>query len=200
MDVPMELVRILITDMGDQQVIFLREKGGERTFPILIGTNEAAAIDRRLKHLPTARPMTHDLLAHVIEAMGGEVEKIVIDDLREHTFIAKIHIRQGTQVLVIDSRPSDAVALGVGYNTPIFVAEHVLDEILKEPSTLSDKVQLLRDRMEMLIERMGDLQEKLADEDFVAQASPSLLADLRRQLEEMRREYDQIDRVLKKLD
>src|ERR1035437_3990805 len=134
MDVLMELSRILITEMGDQQVIFLREKGGERTFPILIGTGEALAIDRRLKQIPTPRPMTHDLLANVIEAMGGTLEKIVIGDLHEHTFIATLFIRRDGEVIEVDSRPSDAIALGVAFETPIYVAQHVLEEILREPS------------------------------------------------------------------
>ena len=67
MNIPMELSRIMITDLGDQQVIFLKEKEGERSFPIMIGTNEARAIDRRLKGQTTPRPMTHDLLAGIIE-------------------------------------------------------------------------------------------------------------------------------------
>ena len=133
MDVPMELSRIVITELGDQQVIFLKEKGGERSFPILIGINEALAIDRRLKGLPTPRPMTHDLLASVIEALGGTVEKIVVNDLVEHTFYATLYIRQDNRLLEIDSRPSDAIALGSAMGTPIYVAEHVLDSVLKSP-------------------------------------------------------------------
>ncbi|MFW6066418.1 MAG: bifunctional nuclease family protein, partial [Planctomycetota bacterium] len=82
MDVPMELSRVLITELGDQQVIFLKEKGGERSFPIVIGIAEALAIDRRLKGVPMPRPMTHDLMANVIESLGGTVERVVIHDLQ----------------------------------------------------------------------------------------------------------------------
>ena len=129
MDVPMELARILITELGDQQVIFLREKNGDRSFPIMIGINEALAIDRRLKGQETPRPMTHDLLASVIEALGGRVERIVINDIRNHTFIATLCIRRGTELIAIDSRPSDAIALGIAGNVPIFVADHVMEEV-----------------------------------------------------------------------
>jgi bifunctional DNase/RNase len=199
MDVLMELSRILITEMGDQQVIFLREKGGERTFPILIGTGEALAIDRRLKQIPTPRPMTHDLLANVIEAMGGSLEKIVIGDLHEHTFIATLFIRCAGEVIEVDSRPSDAIALGVAFETPIYVAQHVLEEILREPSSPAEKLDMLRQRLEMLGERIAEMSEQLEDKEFLAQAPASVVQEHRRQLQEMKLEFEQIDRVLKKL-
>jgi uncharacterized protein len=126
MSVQMELNKIIISEMQDSQIIVLKEVGGERNFPIVIGSGEAYAIDRRLKGLPTQRPMTHDLLANVIEEMGGTIERIEINDLTDHTFYAVIHIRQNGQVVEIDSRPSDAIALGVATSVPIYVAEHVL--------------------------------------------------------------------------
>lgn len=127
MSVQMELHKIIISEMQDSQVIVLKEVDGERQFPILIGSNEALAIDRRLKGFATPRPMTHDLLASVIEQMGGQIEKIEINDLADRTFFAKIHIRRDGQVLQIDSRPSDAIALGIATTVPIFVADHVLN-------------------------------------------------------------------------
>ena len=78
---------------------------------------------------PSPRRMTHDLLASVIEKLGGAIEKIEINNLQDHTFFAVIHIKQDGQVLKIDSRPSDAIALGIATTVPIFVAEHVLDEV-----------------------------------------------------------------------
>jgi bifunctional DNase/RNase len=132
MSVQMELSKIIISDMLEQQVIWLREVDGERTFPIMIGTHEAAAIDRRLKGIPTARPLTHDLLASVIERMGGSISRIEINNLQDHTFFARIHIRQNGSTWEIDSRPSDAIALGIATTVPIFVAEHVLEEVCKD--------------------------------------------------------------------
>src|SRR5947209_3145007 len=129
MSVQMELHKIIISEMQDQQIIVLKEVDGERKFPIVIGSNEAMAIDRRLKSIPTPRPMTHDLLANTIESMGGSIEKIEINDLQDHTFFAKIHIRQGNKDLEVDSRPSDAIALGIASVVPIYVAEHVLAEV-----------------------------------------------------------------------
>ena len=86
MSVQMELHKIIINEMLDQQIIQLKEVDGDRKFSIMIGNNEASAIDRRLKGQPMPRPMTHDLLANIIEAMGGVMEKIEINDLQEHTF------------------------------------------------------------------------------------------------------------------
>jgi bifunctional DNase/RNase len=128
MSVPMELTRIIISEMQDHQIIVLKEVSGERSFPILIGSPEAHAIDRRLKGIPTPRPLTHDLLAKVIESMGGVLEAIEINNLQESTFFARLHIRQDGKLIKIDSRPSDAIALGIASSAPILVAEHVLEE------------------------------------------------------------------------
>ncbi|HEY0007152.1 MAG TPA: bifunctional nuclease family protein [Tepidisphaeraceae bacterium] len=128
MAVAMELARIIISEMQDRQVIVLKEIDGERSFPIVIGSGEAYAIDRRLKGIPSPRPLTHDLLASVIESLGGRLESIEINNLQEHTFFARLHIRQDTQLITVDSRPSDAIALGVATNVPIMVAEQVLED------------------------------------------------------------------------
>jgi len=199
MDVRMELSRILITELGDEQVIFLKEKDGPRTFPILIGINEALAIDRRIKGVTPPRPMTHDLLAGVIRAMGGVLEKIVIRDLKEHTFFAALHIRTDGKVVEIDSRPSDAIALGAAMDTPIYVASRVLDEVLKAPSSKEDRLQILRDRAEVLRERIDELSQRLDDPDFVAHAPDELVQQARTQLDQMQTERSAIERVLKKL-
>lgn len=128
MAIQMELSRILISETQDYQLIELREVDGERKFPIVIGIYEAAAIERRLKSLPVKRPQTHELLSGVIEALGGKLEKILIHDLRDHTFYAKLVIHHDSRVVEVDARPSDAIALGVAGRVPIFVEEHVLEE------------------------------------------------------------------------
>ncbi len=195
----MELSKILITELGEQQVIFLKETNGTRNFPILIGINEAMAIDRRLKGRSTPRPLTHELLANVIETMGGRVEKIVISDIRDHVFIAELYIKgRDGEIFQIDCRPSDAIALGSAFETPIFVAEHVLETVTKDPSA-KDRIKILRDRMEFLAESIADLTARLTDEEYVATIPDDGQQEMRRQLEEMQSEYDAIDRVLKKL-
>lgn len=128
----MELSRILIREITDAQFIELCEVGGERTFPIVVGRPEAYAIDRRLKGIDPPRPQTHELLADVIENLGGSLQKILIDDLTDGTFYAKLFVQQGDTEHVIDSRPSDAIALGVALQVPIYVDERVLDEVEKD--------------------------------------------------------------------
>ncbi|MEE9211115.1 MAG: bifunctional nuclease family protein [Phycisphaeraceae bacterium] len=130
MDVRMELARILIRETDDTHVVELREADGERVFPIVIGLHEAAAIERRLMGQRPPRPQTHELLASIIEHLGCSIDRVLINDLRDHTFFARLILRRGNSEEVdIDSRPSDAIALGVANDVPIYVAEHVLDEV-----------------------------------------------------------------------
>jgi hypothetical protein len=129
MEIAVELSQILINEAADQQVIVLKETEGVRNFPIVIGMSEILAIDRRLKGIELPRPLTHELLAGVIEQLGGHIEKIVINDLRDHTFYAVIHIRQGDKQIEIDSRPSDAIGLAAGLNVPLFVEDRVFDQL-----------------------------------------------------------------------
>ena len=199
MDVRMELSRVIITELGDQQVIFLREVDGDRTFPIMIGTNEAIAIDRRLKGIETPRPMTHDLLADVIEKLGARILKIVVSELRSHTFIATLHLVTASGSIEVDSRPSDAIAVGVTSDTPIYVAREVLDAVLNPPASKNERLDLLRQRLELLGEQIALLTERLSDDDFLAQMPQEVINRHRQQLEEMRNEYDAIQRVLRKL-
>ena len=128
MEMEAELSRIIINEMSDQQVIVLKERHGDRSFPIVIGIVEIFAIDRRLKGIKPVRPMTHDLLADIIENLGAKIEKIVICDLRHHVFYATIHLNLNGRTIEIDSRPSDAIALGVASNAPIFVADHDFEQ------------------------------------------------------------------------
>jgi hypothetical protein len=130
----MDLARIVISETSQEQFIVLRERDGERQFPIVIGLAEAYAIDRRVKGIGTARPLTHELLANVVQELDAEIEKIVIHDLREHTFYAKLVIRHDGRLCEVDSRPSDAIALGVATETPIYVEEGVLRQVCEPPS------------------------------------------------------------------
>ncbi len=129
MEVRCELARILIRETDDTHIVELREVDGERTFPIVIGLTEAAAIERRLMGQDPPRPQTHELLANVIERLGYTLEKVVVNDLQNHTFYARLHLRKGDQTIEIDSRPSDALALGAASDVPVYVADHVLDEV-----------------------------------------------------------------------
>ena len=129
--VRMELARIIINEIADQQVIYLREVDGDRTFPILIGIFEATSINRRFTDEPPPRPLTHDLLKSVIEQMGGEAEDVVINNLVDHTYYAVLRVRMNGEMIEVDSRPSDAIALSVHYDPPlpIYVDDSVLGEV-----------------------------------------------------------------------
>jgi bifunctional DNase/RNase len=129
MEIEVELTRIIINEASDQQVIVLKDRGGPRSFPIVIGMPEILAIDRRLKGFELPRPMTHDLLGCVIKSMGGELERVVINDLNNHTFYAKLYIKSADGEVVIDSRPSDALALSAGLGVPVFVDEQVFEKM-----------------------------------------------------------------------
>lgn len=125
----MELKRIIISEVHEQQVIMLKETDGPRNFPIVIGIFEATSIDRRVKGMPSPRPLTHDLVANVIEQMGGDLQDIYISELRDHTYYAKLRIRHEGELIDVDCRPSDAIALAVTARVPIYVAEDVLNEV-----------------------------------------------------------------------
>ena len=129
--VQVELFKIIIDEKNDEQAIVLREKGGLRQVPIVIGFVEASSLQMRISGVTTPRPLTHDLLAAVIESLGAGVDHLLIDDLVEGTFFAKLCLkdRDGLPVIV-DSRPSDGIALAVRLNIPMFVEEKVFHQAL----------------------------------------------------------------------
>ena len=126
--VPMVLREIQATESVGAQIMILAEVGGARRFPIFIGFHEMDALDRAIHGKITPRPLTHDLILNVIESVGGELQRVVIDDLKDETFYGKLGIRlaDGSEVFV-DSRPSDAIAIAVRAKVPIYVDESVLD-------------------------------------------------------------------------
>jgi bifunctional DNase/RNase len=128
MSVLMELHKIIINDQRTDQFIVLREVNGDRQFPMVINFAQAEAINRRLSGTTLPRPMTHDLLGNVIEKLGGKLERIEITNLKDGTYYGQLCVRQDGQLIEIDSRPSDAIALGIASSVPILVAPHVLDE------------------------------------------------------------------------
>ena len=132
MPVRMLLHRIIISEINDQQVIYLKEAEGDRQFPILIGIFEATSIDRRVKDYPAPRPLTHDLLVDLAESLGGELDSVVIHELKEHTYYAKLRVKRDGELIEVDSRPSDAIAVAVTCRPqlPIYVSEEVLEEVL----------------------------------------------------------------------
>jgi hypothetical protein len=161
--VEMELTRILIAETRDGQIIVLKEKNGTRAFPIVIGYYEAAAIDRHVKEQPMPRPLTHDLLTSVIKAFGGKLERVIINDLRDNTFYGRLIIKRDGETLDVDSRPSDAIALAVQNSAPIFVEEHVLEEVCSSGSIDLSEIDLHADE---------ESEEDKEDEDEKGEDDP----------------------------
>ena len=132
MPVEMQLARIIISEINEHQVVFLKEVDGERQFPILIGIFEATSIDRRVKSIERSRPLTHDLLVDAVQAMGGELDSVVISELKDHTYYANLRVKYEGELIEIDARPSDAIAVAVTCEPtlPIYVEEDVLEEAI----------------------------------------------------------------------
>lgn len=134
--VPLALGRIVIREGSDQQYIYLKECQGQRGFPIVIGTNEAYEIRRVVTGVQPERPLTHQLAYEAIKALGGDLKRVDIVDLRNNTFFAQLVLqnKKGELSAVVDARPSDAVALALRAKCPLRVAESVLEIVRSDTS------------------------------------------------------------------
>ena len=126
--VELTIESIRVSLMNYQRVVILKEKGADRFLPIWIGPAEADAIALRLQDVAVARPLTHDLMRSVIDALGGAIEYVIVNDLSNDTFFARIMLQVDGKNLEVDSRPSDAIALAVRSQVPIFADESVLEK------------------------------------------------------------------------
>lgn len=126
--IEMDIDSIRVSLMNYQRVVILKEKNAQRYLPIWIGPAEAESIAIKLQNVSVPRPLTHDLLGDVIERLGGRISSILVSDLSNDTFYAKIVLEQNGGQVEIDSRPSDAIALAVRARVPIFAAESVLEK------------------------------------------------------------------------
>lgn len=125
--IEMELSRVILRDNGDDQYVFLRERQGTRSFPIVIGRAEAREIWSLVTRFEPPRPMTHQLLRDAINALGGTVERVVVNDLEKGTYFARVVLSRNGETVELDARPSDALALATRVHAPIFASEHVVD-------------------------------------------------------------------------
>lgn len=128
--IEVELFRILRSDQTAECAMFLREKNGKRTFPIMIGPNEMREIDAKVHGRSPQRPMTHDLLGALIDAARLQLERVVITELKDDVFYARMEFK-GPEAAAfhLDARPSDAVAIATAKRAPLFAAEAILDAI-----------------------------------------------------------------------
>ena len=148
--VEMKVRGLALDPVSNMPIIILRDDEEKRSLPIWVGIFEANAIALELEKISTPRPMTHDLIKNILESVEAKVEKIVVNDLRDNTFFAMIHLRLGEEEVTVDSRPSDAIALALRVAAPIFVEEEVFPkagkmEVAKEstePVKTDDPEQL----------------------------------------------------------
>lgn len=179
-ELSIESIRLSL--MNYQRVVILREKDADRYLPIWIGPAEADAIAVRLQDVSVARPLTHDLLRNLIEQLGGRVVYILVNDLSNDTFFARIVLDVNGETMEIDSRPSDAIALAVRVDAPIFAAEEVLDRagvVLDEEgqpgAAASASIESTRPVDPAELERLGafkDFIEGLDLDDFDQRKRP----------------------------
>jgi hypothetical protein len=124
--VEMKVRGLALDPVSNMPIIILRDEDEKRSLPIWVGIFEANAIALELEKITTPRPMTHDLIKNILESVEAKVEKIVVNDLRDNTFFAMIHLRLGEEEITVDSRPSDAIALALRVGASIFVDEDVV--------------------------------------------------------------------------
>jgi hypothetical protein len=135
--VEMKVRGLALDPLSNMPIIILRDEEDQRSLPIWVGIFEANAIALELEKIATPRPMTHDLIKNILESLDAKVAKVVVNDLKENTFFATIHLQVGDSEVTVDSRPSDAIALALRVAAPIFVEEEVVRkaksvEVVKE--------------------------------------------------------------------
>jgi bifunctional DNase/RNase len=156
--VELSLVGVRVELPSNQPIVLLKEADGDRYLPIWIGAVEATAIAFALQGIQTPRPMTHDLLRDILSETDVTVERVLISELVDQTFFATIRMSQNGKAMEVSSRPSDAIALAVRINAPIYGAEEVLDQAGIE----------LKDEEETEVEKFREFLDQVSPEDFAA--------------------------------
>jgi bifunctional DNase/RNase len=127
MQIEMTIKGLMVDPITNMPIVILRDKDGQKVLPIWVGVFEANAIALQIENVTPQRPMTHDLLNNVIHDLKADIKKVVVSDLKENTFYALIHLSIAGETMVIDARPSDAIALALRARAPIYVEDSVID-------------------------------------------------------------------------
>ncbi|MEE8449239.1 MAG: bifunctional nuclease family protein [Thermodesulfobacteriota bacterium] len=161
MSLEMKVAGLTVDPFSNMPIVILKDLEEKNTIPIWIGILEASAIATELEKIRLARPMTHDLLKNLLDSLGVEMLKIVVTDLRDNTFFAAIHLLNDKDDIILDARPSDAIALALRTGSPIFVEEQVL-----EKSKKIDLSQRREGEGTAETEKWKEILESLSPEDF----------------------------------
>jgi bifunctional DNase/RNase len=153
MQIEMTIKGLMIDPITNMPIIILRDQEGQRVLPIWVGVFEANAIALQIENVQTPRPMTHDLLKNVIDDLRAQVERIVVCELKENTFYARIHMTSAGRAFEVDARPSDAIALALRTHSPIFVEETVIQSAR---SVESSKENMDLGRLQKWLEGLSD--------------------------------------------
>lgn len=142
MQIEMKIRGLMVDPVTNVPIVVLQDTAASRVLPIWVGIFEANAIALKVEDIETPRPMTHDLLRNLLQALEAQVEKVVVTDLRDGTYYALIHLIVGGKSTVIDSRPSDALALALRTSAPIFVEEAVFEQVRTSDGETSEQERL----------------------------------------------------------
>ena len=153
MQIEMTIKGLMIDPITNMPIVILRDQEGQRLLPIWVGVFEANAIALQIENVQTPRPMTHDLLKNILTDLAVQVERVVVTELKENTFYALIHVRAGGQAIAVDARPSDAIALALRTQSPIFVEEAVIQGAR---SVENDPASMDVNRLQKWLENLSD--------------------------------------------
>jgi len=154
MQIEMTIKGLMIDPITNMPIIILRDQEGQRILPIWVGVFEANAIALQIENVQTPRPMTHDLLKNVIDDLSARVDRIVVTELKENTFYALIHLRTNGHSIEVDARPSDAIALALRTQSPIFVEEAVIQNARSVENARESSMDVTR--LQKWLENLSD--------------------------------------------
>lgn len=169
------LVQVRVQSLGMERVshnpvVILQESDGDRILPIFIGPGEATAIAMEMAKIPFPRPLTHDLLLSVLGGLGGQLHRVVISRVEENTYYAEMIIRRNGEVISVDARPSDSIAVALRADAEIFAQEELLErtaiEVAEEPSVVHLDATELETESRLHAEELKEYLRNLAPEDF----------------------------------
>lgn len=165
------MIEVVVSRLGldsstQSYVVILQEKDGQRLLPIWIGQPEAESIVMQMHNIKRVRPLTHDLCKSLIVGLGGSLQKVHITRVEKNTYYAELHIARGGEVVQVDARPSDSIAIALRLAAPIFASDTLLSDVQVEESSETFDAESVRNSSELNAEQLKEYLERLRPEDF----------------------------------